>query len=308
MEGSASVPADPLSATVAITCYNAEDAIGRAIASIEAQSWPVDEILIIDDCSTDGSHAVLETLATRNGRIRIHVNTVNCGVAYGRQKALDLATGEYLMFLDDDDEAHPDRLRAQYEALTRAKAALGGGPVLCFGDRIVNRDGRTSTVGGIGRSAPAQGVEVAKFLLVGGPRPRNWGAAGAGTLFASLSDLRSLGFDPRFARAAEVDLLVRAAIDGFAFVSPDNIPVIVQHVTTGREKSPWRRCRSRYQLLKKHGAFIRQKNLRVRAGLRFVTYVVASYVRYASHLFPRVVAEDGWRRACRQSLGKLLGR
>ncbi|WP_064706201.1 glycosyltransferase family 2 protein [Rhizobium bangladeshense] len=296
--------------TVAITCFNAEETIGRAIESVIGQNWAELEVIVIDDCSTDQSRAVVARYCERNSWIAIYQNPVNSGVAYSRQRAIDLASGEFLAFLDDDDEALPDRLQIQYGKLVQAKAEMSNIPTLCFGDRIVE-NGRCETrhVAGIGRSAPARGINIATFLLVGGKRPANWGAAGAGTLFASVSDLKSIGFDPQFSRAAEVDLLVRAAIAGYAFVSPEHFPVILQHVTHGREKSPFRRCKSRYQLLQKHRTFLAQQGLRYRAAMRFLIYVITSYVRYSfSHLLPRLFHENGRRGACRQSLGKLLGR
>lgn len=88
--------------TVIITCYNLEKEIGRCIASLTAQTYKNLEIIVVDDGSQDGSKDVIESCAQEDGRI-IPVVQENAGPSAARNHGIDLATGEFLMFVDGDD-------------------------------------------------------------------------------------------------------------------------------------------------------------------------------------------------------------
>ena len=89
-----------------IPTYNRRSYIQRAIQSILAQTLPVDEIIVIDDGSTDGT---AEEIARQFGeRVRV-VRQVNQGVAGARRRGVLEAKGEWVAFLDSDDEWTPDR-------------------------------------------------------------------------------------------------------------------------------------------------------------------------------------------------------
>ena len=97
--------------SVAIPVYNRERYVAAAIDSILAQGFTDFELLAIDDGSTDASRAVIE--AYDDPRIRLVANHPNAGIAATRNRAVGLARGEYLAFLDSDDVACPDRLARQ---------------------------------------------------------------------------------------------------------------------------------------------------------------------------------------------------
>lgn len=83
-----------------IPTYNRCELVQRAIDSVLAQTHPVDEILIVDDGSTDGTG---EALRARYGeRIRYH-RQANAGVSAARNAGMSLATGRYFALLDSDD-------------------------------------------------------------------------------------------------------------------------------------------------------------------------------------------------------------
>ena len=101
---------DPTSVTVIIPAYNAEAFIGRAIASVAAQTLPPHEILIVDDCSTDGTLRVIEAAAKSNPLIKIIAMQRNGGPSIARNAAIDAASGTWLAILDADDAFAPARL------------------------------------------------------------------------------------------------------------------------------------------------------------------------------------------------------
>lgn len=88
--------------SVIIPVYNLEKYVEKCVRSVMMQSYPALEILVIDDGSTDQSGKILDRLAAEDTRILvIHQN--NGGVAAARNRGIDMASGEYLTFIDGDD-------------------------------------------------------------------------------------------------------------------------------------------------------------------------------------------------------------
>jgi len=92
-----------------VPAYNAERYIERALTSVLEQSRPPDEIIVVDDGSTD---ATVDVLAAYGSRLRV-VRQANCGPAAARNRGIEMATGELICFQDADDEWHHDKLAKQ---------------------------------------------------------------------------------------------------------------------------------------------------------------------------------------------------
>lgn len=96
--------------SVIITLYNKEEYINRCIDSVVNQTYDDFEAIIIDDCSTDNSVSVCkEAIQQYEGNIkwRIIQSEKNEGVSMTRNKAINVAKGEYLIFIDGDDAITP---------------------------------------------------------------------------------------------------------------------------------------------------------------------------------------------------------
>ena len=93
--------------SVIVPVYNAESYINKCIRSLTAQTYGNIEIIAINDGSKDISGAILEELAQQDSRIRF-INQPNQGVCIARNNGIDMATGEYLLFVDGDDYVDPD--------------------------------------------------------------------------------------------------------------------------------------------------------------------------------------------------------
>src|SRR5262245_9120426 len=89
-----------------IPAFNRRNYLPRAIDSVLAQTVPLDEVLVIDDGSTDGSAEFIET---RYGNCVRVVRQGNSGVAGARRRGIQEARGEWIAFLDSDDEWLPSR-------------------------------------------------------------------------------------------------------------------------------------------------------------------------------------------------------
>lgn len=97
--------------------YNGQDFVTKAIESVLAQTYTDWELVICDDCSTDNSLQIIEPYTQRDSRIKLIKNEVNRGVADTRNKAIELASGDYIAFLDSDDSWYPQKLELQMKEL-----------------------------------------------------------------------------------------------------------------------------------------------------------------------------------------------
>ena len=88
--------------SVIVPLYNCEKYIRKCMTSLTEQSYKHIEIIVINDGSTDNSHTVMQQFVDRDSRVR-YLSGANHGVAYARNMALQLVTGEYIIFVDADD-------------------------------------------------------------------------------------------------------------------------------------------------------------------------------------------------------------
>jgi len=101
--------------SVVIPAYNAAGTIGRALDSVIAQTHPAREILVVDDGSTDRTAQVVSEYG---GRVE-YLYQDNAGPGAARNAGIRAAHGEWIAFLDADDEWLPHRLALQAELLQR---------------------------------------------------------------------------------------------------------------------------------------------------------------------------------------------
>jgi hypothetical protein len=109
--------------------YNRRTQVMQAIDSVLAQTVPVDEIVVVDDGSTDGSP---EAIRSRYGSRVAVLRQENAGVSAARNHGIREAHGEWVALLDSDDLWLPTKIERQLEAL----AALGHDFGLCFTDNV----------------------------------------------------------------------------------------------------------------------------------------------------------------------------
>lgn len=98
--------------SIIMPSYNTAQYIADSIRSVQAQTYKNWELLIVDDCSTDGSDDVVAPFLS-DARIRYLKNEVNSGAALSRNYALREAKGRWIAFLDSDDLWAPEKLERQ---------------------------------------------------------------------------------------------------------------------------------------------------------------------------------------------------
>ena len=105
--------------TLAICVYNAERYIEETLESVVAQTMQDFHLLIVNDCSTDGSIAVIEKYFAEHPRqVEIITLEKNGGIAKARNFAASHATTKYMMFLDADDVLYHNAIETMYEKIT----------------------------------------------------------------------------------------------------------------------------------------------------------------------------------------------
>lgn len=114
------------SVSVVIPCYNRAKLISRAVTSIFAQDFDDLEIVLVDDGSSDDTRAVASAIAQQDGRVRYILHDRNKGEAAARNTGIRAARGEFIAFLDSDDEWLPGKLEAQISVLREAPDYVGG--------------------------------------------------------------------------------------------------------------------------------------------------------------------------------------
>lgn len=120
------VTPSPLRISVVVPTYNRSRWIRPAIETIRAQRYPVSEIVIVDDGSTDETEQVTAGL---DGSVRV-IRQPHAGVSAARNRGVEESTGDWVAFLDSDDAWHPAKLAVQAAAVasipaTRWCAAAG---------------------------------------------------------------------------------------------------------------------------------------------------------------------------------------
>lgn len=110
--------------SIIIPVYNAQNTIERAIISATKQSHYNIQVIVIDDYSTDNTPLIVNKLAEIDSRIFYFRHTQNLGVAAARNLGCSKARGEYIAFLDSDDEWHHQKLQLQLKYIQDNKADL----------------------------------------------------------------------------------------------------------------------------------------------------------------------------------------
>lgn len=103
------------SVSILMPVYNAEPYLSEAIQSMLNQTYADFELIILDDCSTDGSADVIKSFT--DARIVYHRNEINSGLANNLNTGLKLAKGKYVARMDGDDISLPHRLQTQVDFL-----------------------------------------------------------------------------------------------------------------------------------------------------------------------------------------------
>jgi glycosyltransferase involved in cell wall biosynthesis len=105
---------NPPLVSILIPCHNAAPWLAQTLESALGQTWPHQEIIVVDDGSSDSSQAIARGFEARGVKVVVQANR---GAATARNHALQHAQGEFIQFLDADDLISPDKISAQANLL-----------------------------------------------------------------------------------------------------------------------------------------------------------------------------------------------
>lgn len=199
----------PLKLTVATVTYNAAPLLVRTMRSVAAQDYPHVEHIVIDGNSGDNTLELFHRYQERNSVAAVR-HELNClsepdeGIYDAMNKALDLATGDYVLFLNAGDAFHsPTVLTAVAEAVSRAAVRRADGTTVLPG--VVYGD--TNIVDSAGRFLRPRRLSP--------PARLTWRSFRSGMLvchqafFASTALARSVRYDLRYRYSADFDWCIR---------------------------------------------------------------------------------------------------
>jgi len=124
--------------SVIVPIFNAEHYLRECLESIINQTYKNTEIILVNDGSDDNSGEVASTFAKKDKRIRL-LNQTNKGVSRARNRALDIATGAWVMFVDADDIVPEKSIEIMLSAAVDAKTHCVSGKFQSFSKNIDSR-------------------------------------------------------------------------------------------------------------------------------------------------------------------------
>ncbi len=104
---------EDLSVSCVVPCFNCAETLVRCVRSVQGQTSPVHEIILVDDCSRDETPKIIEALAEEDPRIVNLRLPSNSGPACARNLGWARADGAFIAFIDADDSWHPQKIEIQ---------------------------------------------------------------------------------------------------------------------------------------------------------------------------------------------------
>lgn len=143
--------------SVIVPCYGVEPFLDRCVSSLLNQTLKDIEIILVDDESPDRVPAMCDEYAKKDSRIKV-VHKKNGGLGYARNSGLEIATGEYVAFVDSDDFIELDAFGKLYDEATEVQA-----DAVYSGFFIQNKRGEWSKHVEFARSSVLCGAEIDNF-------------------------------------------------------------------------------------------------------------------------------------------------
>ncbi|MDL0079583.1 glycosyltransferase family 2 protein [Helicobacter zhangjianzhongii] len=121
---STSQAATPPNISIIVPVFNTQPYITRCLQSLITQTLRDIEIIIVDDCGSDGAMEIARSFATRDPRIHILRNPTNLGLLHTRCVGASLAQGEYILYVDSDDYIKPNLCELAYKSASQSQADM----------------------------------------------------------------------------------------------------------------------------------------------------------------------------------------
>ncbi|NWA62505.1 glycosyltransferase family 2 protein [Pantoea sp. B9002] len=210
--------------SIVIPAYNASKSIVTTLDCVKAQTYRNFEVIIVDDKSADAAELaqVVRSERYQDLAIKLELSEVKLNGAGARNKGIELATGDFISFLDADDEWHPDKLLVASETIAKLEAQ-GKSRYVIFSQVNIHQDGSFLKV--MPMQPPGKNETVAEYLF------GCYGFIQTSTIVLKREDAAQIQFDARYIRHQDYDFCIRADRMGYAFVMIDK-PLATYHLVT----------------------------------------------------------------------------
>lgn len=119
--------------SIVVPVYNTGHVLEKTIGSIVSQTLQEIEIIIVNDCSTDNSKEIINSYLQTDSRIRYIEHPENKSSSQARKNGVEIATAEFIMFVDGDDELYPDAVETAYKSIVEHDV-----DIFNFGTNVIN--------------------------------------------------------------------------------------------------------------------------------------------------------------------------
>lgn len=192
--------------SIVIPVYNQKAYIEEAVDSALSQSYGNCEVIVHDNCSTDGTYEVLKKY---RDRIRLYRSDHNRGMVGGWNRAIRYAKGDYIKFLASDDLLDPKCVQVLLQAITSRPGSV---LAVCRRRFIDNEGNVMKTMGFADRNMQVSGTEYAKSFL-SEVRENRIGEPTA-VLYPRSVIAKAGGYDPHFSQFADTEYWLRLLLHG----------------------------------------------------------------------------------------------
>lgn len=131
-----------LKVSVIIPVYNMEKYIEKMLLSVKQQSFDAFEAILVNDGSTDRSLEIIEKCISNDSRFKV-IDQMNLGVSAARNRGLDEAVGEYVIFFDGDDYIPENSIAELYRSITKTGCDMAVGKMMLLNDGILSTNRAT---------------------------------------------------------------------------------------------------------------------------------------------------------------------
>lgn len=195
--------------SVCIPAYNNAAYIKDTVMSILEQTYQNIELVVVDDCSTDNTVEVLETI--QDERLKIYKNEHNLGMVGNWNRCLELATGEYVKLICADDMIHKDAIEKEAKMMYKHPTVN----LVESDTTLVDINGKkTGQFRRYHKSGIVNGVKLAKKSML----LKNFYGAPVNNLIRRSTLEKTGGFDTTFTYILDFDMWLRLSCTGDVYI------------------------------------------------------------------------------------------
>lgn len=255
-----------------IPTYNYGRYISRAIDSVLGQTYANIEVIVVDDGSTDCTANILRSFKEKFGSRIYYIYQENAGVNAARNRGISCSNGDYIAFLDADDEWISDKIEKQLNAI---QADVKVGMVGC-GYKWINDEG-IILAHEVGPVPPSQDMLIQHLLL------RSFNFGGSSSVLIRKQCFLTIGFFDEILHGSEDRDMWLRIVKQYTAVNIPDVCTIIHYHDDNSHTNYTKMLRSHFQFIRKHYV---QESMKKR--LRAISYAYLDAAREAANKNHRV--------------------